>query len=64
MAKRGNTGESGKVGSPDSTKEAKAIARAIKSAIRQIAIYDPELAEILEAEIRSGKTLSHIPRHK
>jgi hypothetical protein len=64
LAKRGNTGEPGKDETPDSTKERKAVARAIKSAIRQIALYDPELAEILKAEIRSGKTLSHIPTPK
>ena len=48
----------------DDARERKAVARAIKAAIKQIAQYDPELAETLKAEIRSGKTLSHIPGRK
>ena len=48
----------------DEAKERKAVARAIEAAIKQIAQYDPELAETLKAEIRSGKILSHIPGRK
>ena len=48
----------------DEARERKAVARAIKAAIKQIAQYDPELAETLRAEIKSGKVLSHIPGRK
>jgi len=48
----------------DEAKERRAVARAIERAIRQIAQYDPELAETLKAEIRSGKVLSHVPGRK
>ena len=48
----------------DEARERKAVARAIKAAIKQIAQYDPELAETLTAEIKSGKVLSHIPGRK
>ena len=51
-------------GSRDEAKERRAVARAIRAAIKQIAHYDPELAETLRAEIRSGKVLSHIPGRK
>jgi hypothetical protein len=51
-------------GARDEARERKAVARAIKAAIKQIALYDPELAETLKAEIKSGKTLSHIPGRK
>jgi hypothetical protein len=40
------------------------VARAIEAAIRQIARYDPELAETLKTELKSGKTLSYQPRPK
>jgi hypothetical protein len=64
LPKRTNAGEPGRDWTIDETKKRKAVARAIGSAIKQIAAYDPELAEILKAEIRSGETLSHIPRPK
>ncbi len=48
-------------GARDEAKQRKAVARAIKAALKQIAQYDPELAQTLRAEIRSGKSLSHIP---
>ena len=48
----------------DETRERKAVARAIKAAIKQIAQYDQELAETLKAEIKSGRTLSHVPGRK
>jgi len=51
-------------GTRDEAKERKAVARAIKAAIKQIAQYDPELAETLKAEIKSGKVLTHIPGRK
>ena len=48
----------------DEATERRAVARAIKAAIKQIAQYDPELAETLKAEIKSGKVLAHIPGRK
>ena len=42
-------------------KERKAVARAIEAALKQIAQYDPELADTLRNEIKSGKVLSHTP---
>ena len=45
-------------------KERKAVARAIEAALKQIAQYDPELADTLRNEIKSGKVLSHVPGRK
>jgi len=38
------------------------VSKAIKAAIRQIAIYDPALADTLTAEIKSGKVFAHGPK--
>ena len=49
---------------PSQARERRMVARAIEAAIRQIARYDPELAETLKTELKSGKTLSYQPRPK
>jgi hypothetical protein len=48
----------------EGSRERAAVARAIKAAIKRIALYDPELAEMLKAEIRSGHLFAHIPKGK
>jgi hypothetical protein len=46
----------------DEARERRVVSRAIKAAIKQISIYDPELAETLKAEIKSGAVFSHSPK--
>ena len=48
----------------DEIRERNAVTRAIRAAIKQISAYDPELAETLQAEIKSGELFSHLPKAK
>jgi hypothetical protein len=48
----------------ETSRERSAVARAIKAAIKRIARYDPELAEVLESEIKTGQFLAHIRKGK
>jgi hypothetical protein len=48
----------------DEIKERNAVTRAINAAIKQISAYDRELAETLQAEIKSGALFSHLPKAK
>jgi hypothetical protein len=46
------------------SRERSAVFRAIKVAIQQIALHDPELAEILKSEIKTGRIVSYIRKGK
>ena len=46
----------------ETSRERSAVARAIKAALKRIARYDPELAEVLESEIRTGQLLAYIKK--
>jgi hypothetical protein len=48
----------------EASRERSAVARAIKAAIKRIARYDPELAEVLESEIRTGELLAYVRKGK
>jgi hypothetical protein len=45
-------------------RERDSIRAAIDAAIRQIALHDPELAEILKSEIVTGHFVIHLPNEK
>jgi len=46
------------------SRERSAVSRAIKAAIERIALHDPELAELLKSEIRTGQLLAYIRKGK
>jgi hypothetical protein len=48
----------------ETSRERSAVARAIKAALKRIARYDSELAEVLESEIRTGPLLAYIKKGK
>ena len=48
----------------ETSRERSAVSRAIKAAIKRIALHDPELGEILKSEIRTGKLLAYIRKGK
>ena len=48
----------------DESRERSAVSRAIQAAIKRIALHDPELAELLRSEIRTGELLAYIRKAK
>jgi hypothetical protein len=48
----------------ETARERSRVARAIKTAIKRIARHDPELAEVLKSEIRTGELLAYIRKGK
>ena len=44
----------------EASRERSRVARAINAAIKRIALHDPELAEFLKSEIRTGELLAYV----
>ena len=50
--------------SSETLRERSAVTRAIGTAIKRIALHDPELAELLKSEIRTGQLLAYTKKDK
>jgi hypothetical protein len=48
----------------ETSRERSAVTRAIGAAIKRIALHDPELAQLLKSEIRTGQLLAYIRKGK